>query len=287
MRQTVRRGTRSLRGQSGEIARERLTAFIKGARKQLLIYDPKVSDNAMLKVLAERVEAGVDVRIIGKVEQVELHGVKVRHAATSGCTSARSSATAARVRRQPEPAQARAREAPRGRRHRHRRNGRRQMRKVFERGLGADRLRQESKRRRRRRPRRRTRRRWRPRPSRGREPRLSRGWRPATAGLDHGVLRASPEVHRRHAMDAADRAVRRARFRRRRTRGGCRRRVGLERHAGIAALLRAVVHEPVFADVEIARAGAAPPLVRLAVGQVVLEVRDARIEILEAPATVR
>src|SRR5690242_15492415 len=39
---------------SPENARERLTKFIAGARKQLLIYDPKVSDDAMLKVISER-----------------------------------------------------------------------------------------------------------------------------------------------------------------------------------------------------------------------------------------
>jgi phosphatidylserine/phosphatidylglycerophosphate/cardiolipin synthase-like enzyme len=52
---------------SPENARDRLSAFIKGARKQLLIYDPEVSDPAMLRLLAERTKAGVDVRIIGKV----------------------------------------------------------------------------------------------------------------------------------------------------------------------------------------------------------------------------
>jgi phosphatidylserine/phosphatidylglycerophosphate/cardiolipin synthase-like enzyme len=53
---------------SPDNARERLAAFIKGARKQLLIYDPQVSDDAMLRLLQHRVEAGVDVKIIGKVE---------------------------------------------------------------------------------------------------------------------------------------------------------------------------------------------------------------------------
>jgi phosphatidylserine/phosphatidylglycerophosphate/cardiolipin synthase-like enzyme len=48
-------------------ARERLAGFIKGARRQLLIYDPKVSDPRMLRLLAERQAAGVDVRIIGSV----------------------------------------------------------------------------------------------------------------------------------------------------------------------------------------------------------------------------
>jgi phosphatidylserine/phosphatidylglycerophosphate/cardiolipin synthase-like enzyme len=52
---------------SPENARDRLAAFIKGARKQLLIYDPKVSDPAMLQLLAERLRAGVSVRIIGKL----------------------------------------------------------------------------------------------------------------------------------------------------------------------------------------------------------------------------
>jgi phosphatidylserine/phosphatidylglycerophosphate/cardiolipin synthase-like enzyme len=52
---------------SPENARTRLTAFIKGAKKQLLIYDPNVGDQRMLRLLAERQHAGVEVRIIGKV----------------------------------------------------------------------------------------------------------------------------------------------------------------------------------------------------------------------------
>ena len=53
---------------SPENARERLSAFISGARKQLLIYDPQVTDDAMLRLITQRINAGVDVRIIGKVE---------------------------------------------------------------------------------------------------------------------------------------------------------------------------------------------------------------------------
>ncbi len=53
---------------SPENARERLGRFISGARKQLLIYDPQVSDDAMLRLIGDRITAGVDVRIIGKVE---------------------------------------------------------------------------------------------------------------------------------------------------------------------------------------------------------------------------
>jgi cardiolipin synthase A/B len=53
---------------SPENARERLGAFLKGARKQLLIYDPQVCDDAMLRIISERIKAGVDVKIIGTVE---------------------------------------------------------------------------------------------------------------------------------------------------------------------------------------------------------------------------
>jgi phosphatidylserine/phosphatidylglycerophosphate/cardiolipin synthase-like enzyme len=52
---------------SPENARQLLSEFIRKAKKQLLIYDPKVSDTAIGKLLKERHKAGVDVRIIGKV----------------------------------------------------------------------------------------------------------------------------------------------------------------------------------------------------------------------------
>jgi phosphatidylserine/phosphatidylglycerophosphate/cardiolipin synthase-like enzyme len=50
-------------------ARERLAAFLKGAKKQLLIYDGALTDNKMIDVLQKRLENGVDVRIIGRVEK--------------------------------------------------------------------------------------------------------------------------------------------------------------------------------------------------------------------------
>jgi len=50
---------------SPENARPALAAFIKGARRQLCLYDLKVSDTAMVKLLNERARAGVEVRIIG------------------------------------------------------------------------------------------------------------------------------------------------------------------------------------------------------------------------------
>jgi cardiolipin synthase len=52
---------------SPENARKQLSAFIKGARNELLIYDPKISDPAMVRLLEDRYNANVDVRIIGRV----------------------------------------------------------------------------------------------------------------------------------------------------------------------------------------------------------------------------
>src|ERR1041385_1928513 len=48
-------------------AREQLSHFIKGAEKQLLIYDPEVSDRAMIRLLRDRARAGGEIRIIGRV----------------------------------------------------------------------------------------------------------------------------------------------------------------------------------------------------------------------------
>lgn len=54
---------------SPESSREVLTTFIKRARKQLLIYDEKVSDSLVLRVLQQRAKAGVEIRVIGKVDK--------------------------------------------------------------------------------------------------------------------------------------------------------------------------------------------------------------------------
>jgi len=54
---------------SPETSRERIGAFLKGARKQVLITDPHVTDDAILRILTDRIKAGVDVKIIGKVEE--------------------------------------------------------------------------------------------------------------------------------------------------------------------------------------------------------------------------
>jgi cardiolipin synthase A/B len=53
---------------SPDNARERLARFIEGAKKRLLIYDPQATDDAMLRLVAERGKAGIDVRILGKLE---------------------------------------------------------------------------------------------------------------------------------------------------------------------------------------------------------------------------
>jgi phosphatidylserine/phosphatidylglycerophosphate/cardiolipin synthase-like enzyme len=50
-------------------ARTVLSSFLKGAKEELLIYDPEVSDRSMLRLLLDRKNAGVDVRVIGKVSQ--------------------------------------------------------------------------------------------------------------------------------------------------------------------------------------------------------------------------
>jgi cardiolipin synthase A/B len=65
---------------SPENSRALLTEFIKGARKQLLIYDAQVSDNAIQKLLQERANAGVEIRIIGALEK-SLDRVRVRRMA--------------------------------------------------------------------------------------------------------------------------------------------------------------------------------------------------------------
>jgi len=56
---------------SPDNARETLAAFIRGARRELAIYDAKVQDPAMIKLLKERVSKGVNVRVLGNVKGKE------------------------------------------------------------------------------------------------------------------------------------------------------------------------------------------------------------------------
>lgn len=51
---------------SPENAREQLATFIKRAKKSLAIYDPRLTDVSMLRLLQLRAKAGVDVRVLGK-----------------------------------------------------------------------------------------------------------------------------------------------------------------------------------------------------------------------------
>jgi len=46
-------------------ARKQLLALIRRAKKELLIYDPRIADAEMLRALNERAKRGVDVRVIG------------------------------------------------------------------------------------------------------------------------------------------------------------------------------------------------------------------------------
>ena len=48
-------------------ARRRLADFLEGARQELLIYDPKISDPQMIRLLTQQNAKGVKVRVIGRV----------------------------------------------------------------------------------------------------------------------------------------------------------------------------------------------------------------------------
>ena len=58
-------------------ARKQLSAFIQGAKKELLIYDMKIADRALTRLLEERAKAGIAVRIIGKVTR-KTNGLALR-----------------------------------------------------------------------------------------------------------------------------------------------------------------------------------------------------------------
>lgn len=48
-------------------ARQQMAAFIEGAKHELLIYDPKISDPQMIRLLEARAAAGVKIRILGRL----------------------------------------------------------------------------------------------------------------------------------------------------------------------------------------------------------------------------
>jgi phosphatidylserine/phosphatidylglycerophosphate/cardiolipin synthase-like enzyme len=55
---------------SPETARDTLTRFVKGARKRLAIYDSRLDDPNFVKLIQQRVAAGVQVQIIGKAPKL-------------------------------------------------------------------------------------------------------------------------------------------------------------------------------------------------------------------------
>lgn len=52
---------------SPDNARTKLTEYLKSAKKTLWIYDPKINDSGMVRILEDRVQKGVDVRVLGSV----------------------------------------------------------------------------------------------------------------------------------------------------------------------------------------------------------------------------
>jgi phosphatidylserine/phosphatidylglycerophosphate/cardiolipin synthase-like enzyme len=65
---------------SPDNARATLSSFIRGARRELAIYDAKIHDPAMIKLLKERAARGVQVRILGNLKGKE-GGIDVRQPA--------------------------------------------------------------------------------------------------------------------------------------------------------------------------------------------------------------
>jgi cardiolipin synthase len=53
---------------SPETSRQMLTTFLKGAKKELSIYDEKIQDPAMVKLLKELAANGVRVRVLGHLK---------------------------------------------------------------------------------------------------------------------------------------------------------------------------------------------------------------------------
>src|SRR5271154_2117540 len=80
-----------------------------------------------------------------------------------------------------------------------------------------------------------------------------------------------------HLMHATDRATRRAALLRQKLPLYIRGHIPRQRNPGISPLLTAVVHQPVLADIQIPSTRAAPPVVRLPIGDRLLEVIEPRV----------
>ena len=62
---------------SPENSRDMLASFIKGAKKEIVIYDAKVFDPAMIKLLRERAAKGVKIRVLGSIKSKD-DGIEAR-----------------------------------------------------------------------------------------------------------------------------------------------------------------------------------------------------------------
>ena len=89
--------------------------------------------------------------------------------------------------------------------------------------------------------------------------------------LPRNCLRSAPEIHVRGVVHARHRTAGRAGFLGDKLAPYVVDRVFIERLSGVAALLRAVMHQPVLAYIEVAGAGPAAPVVLPAVRDIILE----------------
>ncbi len=62
-------------------ARKQLVSFLNAAKKELLIYDLKISDPEMIELLRKRAKAGANVKVLGRVTRpkVEFNVLKLAH----------------------------------------------------------------------------------------------------------------------------------------------------------------------------------------------------------------
>jgi phosphatidylserine/phosphatidylglycerophosphate/cardiolipin synthase-like enzyme len=58
-------------------SRRKLSEFILGARRQLLIYDGKLTDSRMIRLLETQADAGIEIKVIGAMSRTAT-GVEVR-----------------------------------------------------------------------------------------------------------------------------------------------------------------------------------------------------------------
>jgi hypothetical protein len=118
-------------------ARERLAAFLKGAKKQLLIYDGALTDNKMIEILRQP-PGGRRRRAHHRQGREGKHGLEAEAFVGKRQHLRCIVRTGGPCSRQPEPAAHGARRAPRDRRDRPRREGGERDRQDLRVGLGED-----------------------------------------------------------------------------------------------------------------------------------------------------